>query len=108
MARHNDSLPLKPLIEHAMTMLSENGKIALVLPATYIDEVDFITATHRLYIIRRTEVVPVEGSKPKRFLIEISAKAPSGYIPKTDMLVLTTREHKRTYEYNHLTEDFYL
>lgn len=107
-ARHNDSLPLKLLIEHAMTMLSDDGKIALILPITYSDEVDFIVATHRLYIIRRTEVVSVEGLKPKRFLIEISGKTFSGHTSARDILTLATREYKRTEAYNRLTKDFYL
>jgi tRNA1Val (adenine37-N6)-methyltransferase len=107
-ARHNDSLPLKLLIEHAMTLLSDDGKIALILPITCSDEVDFIIATHRLYIIRRTEVVSVEGSKPKRFLIEMSGKTSSGHTSATDLLTLATSKFKRTQEYNNLTKDFYL
>lgn len=107
-ARHNDSLPLKQLIEHAITMLSDNGKIALVLPATSSGEIDFILATHCLHTLRRTDVVSVEGLKPKRFLIEISGKAPSGYASQTDTLVLATNNQERTQQYNDLTKDFYL
>ncbi|MDR1223141.1 MAG: methyltransferase [Tannerella sp.] len=107
-ARHNDSLPLKQLIEHAITMLSDDGKIALVLPVSSSGEIDFILATHRLHTVRRTEVVSIEGLKPKRFLIELSGKAPPGYTPLMDRLVLTTHEHKRTPQYNSLTKDFYL
>lgn len=107
-ARHNDSMPLKQLIKHAITMLSDKGKIALVLPSTSSDEIDFIIATHHLYTLRRTDVVSVEGLKSKRFLIEISGKAPSGHITQTDTLVLTTNDHERTQQYNDLTKDFYL
>jgi tRNA1Val (adenine37-N6)-methyltransferase len=107
-ARHNDNLPLKLLIEHAMTMLADDGKIALILPVTSSDEMDFIIATHRLYLLRRTAIVSVEGLKPKRFLIELSVKAPPGYAPITDQLILTTTQQERTRAYNHLTEDFYL
>ncbi|MDR0395499.1 MAG: methyltransferase [Tannerella sp.] len=107
-ARHNDSLPLKLLIEHALTMLVDDGKIALILPVTSSGEIDFIIATHRLYLLRRTEVISVEGLKPKRFLIELSAKAPPGYAPTTDQLILTTTQQERTQTYNHLTKDFYL
>jgi tRNA1Val (adenine37-N6)-methyltransferase len=107
-ARHNDSLPLKQLIEHAVALLSDDGKIALILPVTRSGEIDFILATHRLYAVRQTEVIPVEGREPKRLLIELSGKAPPGYTPVTDRLILTTKEHGRTQQYNDLTKDFYL
>jgi tRNA1Val (adenine37-N6)-methyltransferase len=107
-ARHNDSLPLKLLIEHALTMLSDDGRIALILPQACSGEVDFIIATHRLFLLRRTAVVSVEGLEPKRFLIELSAKAPPGYTPAMDRLVLTTAQQERTQAYNRLTDDFYL
>jgi tRNA1Val (adenine37-N6)-methyltransferase len=107
-ARHNDSLPLKLLIEHAMTMLADDGKIALILPVSSSVEIEFILSTHRLFLLRRTSVVSVEGLKPKRFLIELSAKAPPGYAPVTDQLILTTAKQERTQAYNRLTNDFYL
>jgi len=106
MARHNDSLPLKHLIEQSMTMLSENGRIALILPVQQSEELDFIIATHRLFTVRRTDIVSVEGLKPKRFLIEISTKN----ITKeaTDTLTLETKDRKRTQQYSELTKEFYL
>jgi tRNA1Val (adenine37-N6)-methyltransferase len=108
MARHNDSLPLKQLIEHAIPMLSENGRIALILPAQLSEELDFIIATHKLYTVRRTDVIPVEGTQPKRFLIEISGKPPQKQEVKTEILTLETKSRKRTEQYQKLTKDFYL
>jgi len=107
-ARHNDSLPLKQLIEHAIPMLSDNGIIALILPIQLSDELDFIIATHKLYTTRRTEVVSVEGLQPKRFLIEISLKTPPECKQTTDILTLKTTEHTITQQYKSLTMDFYL
>ncbi|MDR1525222.1 MAG: methyltransferase [Tannerella sp.] len=104
-ARHNDTLPLGLLVEHALEMLSECGRIALILPVQLSGELDFITATHRLYQIRRTDVIPAEGLKSKRFLIELSVKNLPG---RTDLLVLETAERKRTRQYQELTKDFYL
>ncbi|MDR3251198.1 MAG: methyltransferase [Tannerella sp.] len=104
--RHNDSLPLKQMMEHAVRALSENGRIALILPVQSSEELDFIIATHGLHVIRRTEVVSVEGLQPKRFLIETATK--QGKRAPTDVLVLETKEHKRTAQYQELTKDFYL
>ncbi|MDR1114880.1 MAG: methyltransferase [Tannerella sp.] len=107
-ARHNDTLPLRLLIGHATKMLSEYGRIALILPAQLSEELDFIIATHGLYQIRRTDVISAEGLISKRFLIELSSKNLPGKRLATDTLVLETNERKRTLQYQELTKDFYL
>ena len=106
MARHNDSLPLKLLIEHAVTMLSKNGRIALILPVQQSEELDFIIATHRLFTARRTVIIPAEGLQPKRFMTELSTKN----ITKTEenTLTLEAKGRKRTEQYAELTKEFYL
>ena len=111
MARHNDSLPLKQLIEQAMVMLSEIGRIAMILPTILSREIDFIIATHRLFAVRMTEIIPAEGLQSKRFLIEISTKnnTEKNVNGKTiDALILETKDHKRTQQYAELTKEFYL
>ena len=107
-ARHNDSLPLKQFIEHALTMLSENGRIALILPTQLSEELDFIIATHRMYAIRRTDIVSVEGLNPKRFMIELSTKDIAAEYKTHDTLVLETKERERTSQYRELTKELYL
>ena len=107
-ARNNDSLPLKQLIEHAVSMLSENGHIALILPALLSDELDFIIATHRLLIRRRTEIITVEGNKPKRLLVELTASNIQNPISEYKTLILETKDRKRTEQYKALTKEFYL
>ncbi|MDR0573755.1 MAG: methyltransferase [Tannerella sp.] len=107
-ARHNVSLSLKELIERAIPMLSENGRIALILPIQLSKELDFIITTHKLYITRRTDVIPVEGAQPKRVLIEISAKNAYKQEIKTETLTLATKNRKRTEPYQKLTDRFYL
>ena len=110
-ARHNGTLPLKQLINHAIPMLSINGRIALILPIAFSEELDFIIATNRLYIKRRTLVISIEGSQPKRFLIEITTTPPPYQKQMcenlTDTLILETKDHLRTPQYKALTNDFY-
>jgi len=107
-ARHNVSLSLKPLIGHAIPLLTENGRIALILPALLSGELDFIIATHHLFVRRRTDVITVEGDPPKRFLIELTTKRPPEQEYRHDRLVLETKEHERTAQYRLLTKDFYI
>jgi tRNA1Val (adenine37-N6)-methyltransferase len=105
-ARHNDDLPLKTLIENSLKMLADRGRIALILPAESSEELDVLIATNKLYTVRRTDVITVEGQAPKRFMTELSRSRVQN--PLYDTLTLVTKEHKKTAEYQELTEDFYL
>lgn len=106
MARHNDSLPLKLLIKHAISMLSETGCISLILPISLSEDFELLIATHKLYVVRRTDIVPVEGAQPKRFLIEISVK--NRNTTEYNTLTLEYQGRKRTEQYQKFTNDFYL
>jgi tRNA1Val (adenine37-N6)-methyltransferase len=104
-ARHSDSLPLRNLVAHARTMLAVDGLIALILPSQLSDELTFIVATNGLFVVRRTDIVSIEGAAPKRFIVELSPKPHS---PKQETLILTTPDHHRTQQYSALMKDFHI
>ena len=106
LARHNETLPLRGLIEQAAGMLVANGRIAIILPVALSKTLDFILATHRLFQLRRTDVIPIAGTNAKRFLIELSPQNLPG--KTTDTLILSGIERQRTHEYRELLKDFYL
>ena len=105
-ARHSNSLPLKQMIEHSIPKLSENGRIALILPSLLSEELDFIIATHGLFERRRTDVITIEGAQAKRFLIEMTVYNPQK--KSSDVMILETKDHQRTGSYKALTNDFYI
>jgi tRNA1Val (adenine37-N6)-methyltransferase len=105
-ARHNDGLSLKILINKSLQMICDAGRIALILPVENSKHLDLQIASHNLQILRRTDVITVEGQEPKRFMIEL-AHYNTGK-PVFNTLILETRAHKRTPEYQELTENFYL
>ncbi|MDR3266018.1 MAG: methyltransferase [Tannerella sp.] len=105
-ARHNDDLPLKILIEKSLKMLTDKGRIALILPVKSAEELDVLIATNKLYIVRRTDVITVEGLEPKRFMIELARHQVQN--PVFNTITLETKEHKKTKEYQELTKNFYL
>ncbi|MDR0835799.1 MAG: methyltransferase [Tannerella sp.] len=105
-ARHNDELPLKLLIEKSLDMLADKGRIALILPTEKAEELDFLIAMNKLYVVRRTNVITVENQAPKRFMIELAREQVQNPIYNT--LTLETKDHKKTLEYQELTKDFYL
>jgi tRNA1Val (adenine37-N6)-methyltransferase len=106
MARHNDDLPLKVLLERSLGMLADNGRIALILPEKSRAELNVLVAANKLYILRQTDVITVEGQKPKRFMMELALNRAENPVHNT--LTLETKSHKKTAEYQYLIKDFYL
>ena len=104
-ARHNENLPLDVLFEKSASILSQNGKIALILPFDRLDDAKASALENGLFLCRKTLVSPFENQPPKRVLQEFSffnknIIEDNFYIGKT----------KQTYssEYLALTKAFYL
>lgn len=106
LARHDDSLPLNELLDTARSLLTHNGRLALILPFVQHEELLRRAEQANLHIIRRTDVIPLEGTSPKRLLVELSPLRLSD--TTKDELILENRTHQRTKAYQKLTEDFYL
>jgi tRNA1Val (adenine37-N6)-methyltransferase len=105
-ARHSDELSTAVLLAESRRILMPEGRIALILPYLQQKEVLQQAARNGFYCIRQTYVIPVEGSHPKRLLIEFSPlPQPPAQI---DTLTLENINHQRTNAYKTLTMDFYL
>jgi len=105
LARHNESLPLDILFKKSASLLSPQGKIALILPFDRWDGAHTIAVENQLFLCRKTLVSSLQNQPPKRVLSEYSFinQSPTEtafYIGKT----------KQDYgdEYRALTEEFYL
>jgi tRNA1Val (adenine37-N6)-methyltransferase len=105
-ARHNDELSTSVLLAEGRRILTPKGRITLILPFLQQNEVLRQAMQNELCCIRQTYVIPVEGSQPKRLLIEFSPQLPSA--THVDTLVLENVNHQRTTAYKTLTLDFYL
>jgi tRNA1Val (adenine37-N6)-methyltransferase len=105
-ARHADYLPLKTLVWYSSEILADSGRIALILPTESSEELDVLIAVNKLYVVRRTDVMTVEGRKPKRFMIELAHN--QAQTPDYNTLTLETEDGKKTVEYQELAKDFYL
>jgi tRNA1Val (adenine37-N6)-methyltransferase len=106
MARHDDTLSAFSLVTECSPLLTPEGRMALILPFQQQDE--FLRLAHDcgFHCIRHTNVVPVEGARPKRVLIELSPQ-PQPYA-EAGTLVLEHTQHRRTQAYLDLMRDFYL
>ncbi len=106
MARHNFSLPMDVMASASSRLLSERGKLHLVLPA--VDGEVFIEKAREygLYCTATMLVKPTPYLPPKRILISLSRRLRNR---ETNFLVVEKGErHEYSDEYISLTSDFYL
>ncbi|MEI8112745.1 MAG: methyltransferase [Bacteroidia bacterium] len=105
-ARHSDSLPLEVLISGAANMLTEIGRIALILPVESLPEIQQLCLSNKLYISRLCRIKPNPVKPDFRILVEL-AQSECTTIEERLMIEFETH-HDYTLEYKELTRDFYL
>lgn len=103
-ARHNDELPFADLINSSLKLLSERGKLSVILPVSMAQNFIRIAVDKGLYL-NRTQRVRHRPEKPfHRQLMEFSKNETS-----IDESVLVIEEQKEfTEDYKNLTSEFYL
>ncbi len=105
-ARHSDSLSLKELLEKAERLLSENGKISLILPADKEVRLVELAATLNLYVSRLMWVASDETKTAHRILVELSTVQEERLESQFFIRDKATGEYSGAYR--ELTKEFYL
>jgi len=105
-ARHSDSLPLDVLISGAANLLSEKGRISLVLPIESLPEITPLADSNKLFISRLCRVKPNPQKPDFRILIELTNRECT--IQEENLMIEFEKHHDYTPEYKALTKDFYL
>ncbi len=105
-ARHNDELPLNSLLSYSALLLTDAGKLSIVFPYAESNILINTAQKHALNLSRQLIIVPKQGKKPNRILLEFT-KAPVNKV-ETNELAIRAEEGKYTSEYVKFTEDFYL
>lgn len=105
-ARHADALPLDILTSGATNLLQEKGRIALILPADQLQEVESLVKINGLFFSRLCRVKPNPTKPDFRILIEL-CKQPGVFQEETFMIEFG-KHHDYTPEYRELTKEFYL
>lgn len=104
-ARHMDSLPLEVLMTRCAHLLSEQGRLNLILPYEELNRVEALAKQHGLNLNRLTKVKGTPQAEYKRILIEVSKQSLTCI--ETELVIEVAR-HQYTKEYINLTRDFYL
>ncbi|MDR1436988.1 MAG: methyltransferase [Candidatus Symbiothrix sp.] len=104
-ARHNNTLPFDDLIKKSLTLLSPQGKLALILPYGDFGRIHVLAKENGLFLYRKTTVIPVQNRPPKRILLEYSRACSS---PEENELIIEKSPSVYSEAYINLTKDFYL
>ncbi len=104
-ARHNHVLPFEKLLKKSVTLLTEMGKIALILPFDAENQIQSLAEKNGLFLFRKTIVRPKPDANPKRILLEYSNKET---IPTISEFYIEKERHVYSDEFLKLTGGFYL
>ncbi len=104
-ARHNDSLSFYEIISDGASLLTDFGRIALIVPHEFKQSLLEHAASVGLFVHRFTNVFPLSHKPAKRLLIELG-KEEIKYAE--DNLTIELSRHQYTDEFISLTKAFYL
>ena len=105
-ARHTATgLSYREIIDFAVQRLTDDGRLALVLPSDTETDLTRYARMSGLHLCRMTRVRTVPRKSPKRIIAEFSRKKTD--IPEDNVLTIQDAGHY-TQEYLTLMKDFYL
>lgn len=106
LAKHNNELPYRELVQNAYQLLEDNGRFAVIIPSTELINFNLEATRAGFYTIKKLKIFPVEGKPLNRLIMSLSKQAK----PIQQLSELTIRnKHKHfTEEYKKLTKDYYL
>ena len=104
-ARHSASLPLGMLIGKSAKLLTDGGRIAIIVPYSAANDAISEAALTGLFLRRRTDVKSTPKKAAIRVLLEFTRKVEP---TKRDELTLRDGTGNWTEEYKILCNDFYL
>lgn len=108
-ARHTDTLSYEELIAHSARLLTEDGCLALILPAEAETEIRQLAGAAGLYLVHVTRVYSKETKPVRRVMMAFSRdNGITGYRDTEDVLVLEDEKGGRSLPYQNLAKDFYL
>lgn len=108
-ARHTVALPFDELRDAMDRLLTDDGRIALILPCD--EALRFEEVCRGLFgVVRRTAVRTTPRHPAKRMLLEMRrcAKLSGAEEERTELMIGTGKPEEYTPEYRALTGDFYL
>ena len=106
LARHNDTLSVRDLLECTSDLLTENGKAAFIIPADAYENWKQEAARLSIYPIRLTRVKSSPKHSPHRVMVIFTRIKQAEMIDNEICIYSSMNIH--SHEYRELTSDFYL
>ena len=107
LAKHNTKLNYRQLIESVNKLLKNDARFVVIIPYDRMDNLYSLCIETQLVHTKNTLVVPVEGKKPNRVMMEWT-KTNEFLDCKQNMLCVRDRNNVYTEDYLKLTKDFLL
>ena len=106
MARHTEQLSMKELLSGSKKLLSDYGRLTVILPLKEAKDFIMIAKEYTLYPSRLTEIMPKPDKPVVRILIELRKVYHS--LIQNDLSIRNTGNNEYSNDYKKLTGDFYL
>lgn len=106
LARHTDSLPFSDFVTLSKKLLTENGRLTVILPTIQGEELINKCLLIGLFLIRKTSVKPTPDKEAKRLLLEFGFKKADS--ESSILIIESDGRHQYSDEYKVLTKDYYL
>lgn len=105
LARHEGSLGVSSLMKHSENILSPDGRLAFISPASRENEIVMEGVAHGLYVNRLARISACPGKPVKRILVEMMRRnAPI----EVESIYLRDSNDEFSDRYKELVSDFYL
>jgi len=104
-ARHNDHLSPKELIDSVRKILHPRGIISLILPKTEGELFIQMALENKYYLKRKILIYPKKSKPANRIIFDLCLYQT---ITKFNSLVIRNENNEYTQQYRELTKDFYL
>lgn len=106
LARHDDHLKPSELFHGISRLLANNGSFYIIVPYGISPETEETAGKNGLHAVRRLTVIPKQGKKPERIIMEFSfdQRQTSG----SGEIIIRSVDNSFTDAYREMTKDFYL
>ncbi len=105
LARHNESLPLQDLIKISKSLLTNDGKLSLILPVDEAEQACVIAKENALFCSKKLGLKPLPNKNFKRLLLEFQTEE---IVCQHSELIIENERGIYTPQYAEMVKEFYL
>lgn len=105
LARQRIELDFSDLIKKSLELISIDGVFSVIIPFEFGDEFTAECLHHQFHLIRKINIIGIEGSKPKRLILEFS-KTASPFTEEKFTIEKSPRHYSD--QYLQVTQDFHI